>query len=209
MTGHPGGPPEDVALVRTPTARPWPRSWGCRRTPTAEDLIAEAGRQLGARLAVGSPRDRATTSCAQLIDQGFLALRGRTGAPPLGGPGQSVAWSRGASRASGGRPGGVLRSRRPPRWSRPASPVVPTRRGATGYPFVATSARTTTSTATWPPWTTWTPCPGGWRWCCRPAGPAGHPEQGGELRRRSPARRRCSPSRDVRPVVGRSLSRPR
>jgi hypothetical protein len=57
---------------------------------SAEDLISEAGRQLGARLASGPPV-AGEDLLAELVDQGFLALRGGTGSPDsVGGASQSV-----------------------------------------------------------------------------------------------------------------------
>jgi hypothetical protein len=72
---------------------------GMAPNAAAGDLITEAGQQLGTRLAAGPPAV-GDDLLAELIDQGFLALRGGTGAPAsVGGVGQSVVVATGSQGA--------------------------------------------------------------------------------------------------------------
>jgi Copper transport outer membrane protein, MctB len=109
---------------------------GMSSNATAEDLIGEAGRQLGARLASGPPLT-GDDLLAQLVDQGFLALRGGTGLPSsVGGAGQSVVFVSGSESPPAVDPvaffvpavTSLVQS---------ASPVVATETVRAGYPFVA------------------------------------------------------------------------
>lgn len=79
-----------LALSREEDRRELAQVVGLADTATPEELVAEAGRQLGARLGQGPGLDGGDL-LADLIDGGYVALRGGIGGTSeVGGPGRGV-----------------------------------------------------------------------------------------------------------------------